>query len=61
MADPKGAMTAPDSATVNSENVIAVEMEDLMEKDQDELEWELQHDLEEVMAERRKRKLACFQ
>jgi hypothetical protein len=61
MADPKGSMTAPDSATVNSENVIAVEMEDLMEKDQDELEWELQHDLEEVMAERRKRKLACFQ
>jgi hypothetical protein len=36
-------------------------MEDLLEKDQKDLELELQREMEEVMAERRKKKLACFQ
>jgi hypothetical protein len=40
--------------------MIKVEMGDLSEKDQ-EIEWDLQHELEEVMVERRKKKLACFQ
>jgi hypothetical protein len=35
-------------------------MEDLSEKDRDELEQELQLVLEEVMAERRRKKLTCF-
>jgi hypothetical protein len=60
MADPKGMESVPDGAAISAENVISVEMEDLSEKDQDELERELQRELEEFMAERRK-KLACFQ
>jgi hypothetical protein len=60
MADPKGMESVPDGVAISAENVISVEMEDLSEKDQDELERELQRELEEFMAERRK-KLACFQ
>jgi uncharacterized alkaline shock family protein YloU len=61
MADPKGTKSTLDSAAINVGNVISVEMEDLSEKDQDELEQELQCELKEVMAERRRKKLACFQ
>jgi hypothetical protein len=59
-ADPKGTKAAPDDAGVNTENVISVEMEDLSEKDRDDLERELQRELK-VRAERRRKKLACFQ
>jgi hypothetical protein len=38
-----------------------VEMEDLSEKDWEEIEKELQREMEEVMAERMKKKLTCFQ
>jgi hypothetical protein len=61
MADPKGTKLAPDGATISAGNVISVEMEDLSEKDRDEMERELQRELEEFMAERRRKKLACFQ
>jgi hypothetical protein len=36
-------------------------MEDMLNKDRDELEQELQRELEEFMVERRKKKLLCFQ
>jgi hypothetical protein len=61
MADPKGAKSVPDGTPINVGNVIAVEMEDLLVKDWDELEQELQREMEEVMAEMRRKKLACFQ
>jgi hypothetical protein len=38
MADPKGTKLAPDGATISAGNVISVEMEDLSEKDRDEME-----------------------
>jgi hypothetical protein len=60
MADSKGAKSAPDGTAINGGNVIAIEMENFSEKDRDKLEWELQCKLEEVMAEQRKKKLACF-
>jgi hypothetical protein len=60
MADPKGAKSAPDGAAIQVANVISVEMDDLADKDWDEFERELQHELEEVMAERRKEKLTYF-
>jgi hypothetical protein len=61
VVDPKGMKVAPDGAMVNTENIIGVEMGDLSEKDRDEIERELQRKLEEVMVERRRKKLACFQ
>jgi hypothetical protein len=61
MADLMGVKAAPDGTAVNTENVIAVEMEDLTEKDRDDLEREMQRELKEVMAERRSKKLTCFQ
>jgi hypothetical protein len=60
MADPKGMKSALDGVGINTGNVNIMEMEDLLEKDRDELERELQCKLKEVMAERRK-KLTCFQ
>jgi hypothetical protein len=58
MTDPKGAkaLASADAAGVNTRNTINVAMEDLIEEDRKEIEREL----EEEMAERRKRKLACF-
>jgi hypothetical protein len=41
MADPKGTKLALDGATISAGNVISVEMEDLSEKDRDEIEREL--------------------
>jgi hypothetical protein len=59
MADPKGgkAITAADDIDVQAKNAINVAMEDLAEVDRREIEWEL----EEELAEIRRRKLACFQ
>jgi hypothetical protein len=59
MADPKGgkAITAADDIDVQAKNAINVAMEDLAEADRREIEWEL----EEELAEIRRRKLACFQ
>jgi hypothetical protein len=37
-----------------------VAMEDLSEKDRKDLKLELQHEMEEVMAERQRKKLARF-
>jgi hypothetical protein len=59
MADQRGTKSVPSNTDVNPEIMIDVVMEDLSEKDRDELERELQLVLEEVMAERRK-KLTCF-
>jgi hypothetical protein len=59
--DPKGAKAATDGTKLTTENVIGVAMEDLSEKDQEEIEHELQCELEEEMAEQRRKKLACFQ
>jgi hypothetical protein len=42
----------PGDTEVTTENVIGVGMEDLSDKDRDDLEWGLQRELEEVMAER---------
>jgi DNA topoisomerase VI subunit A len=61
LAYPIGAKVVPDGARINTANVIGVEMEDLLEKDRNDLELELQREIEEVMAEKRKRKLSCFQ
>jgi hypothetical protein len=61
MADLKGAKAAPDGVAINTANLISVEMEDLSERDWDELERELQSELEEIMVERWRQKLACFQ
>jgi pyruvate kinase len=60
MADLKGAKAAPDGAGVNLVNVISMEMADLSEKDRNDLELELQQELEEVMAKKRRHKLSCF-
>jgi hypothetical protein len=57
MGDPKGAKAASDGAKVTANNVISVVLEDLSEKDREEVEREL----EEEMAERHRKKLACFQ
>jgi activator of HSP90 ATPase len=59
MADLKGARTlaAADNAGVHTKNAINVAMEDLTEYDKKEVEREL----EEEMAELRRRKLACIQ
>jgi hypothetical protein len=61
MADLKAAKATGHATRVNPGNVIKVAMEDLFEKDRRDLELELQHKMEEVMAEWRKKKLACFQ
>jgi proteasome assembly chaperone (PAC2) family protein len=53
MTDPKGAKAVLDGAAVNSMNVIAVEMKDLMEKDRNKCEPEMQCDIEDVMAKKR--------
>jgi hypothetical protein len=61
VVDPKGmTKAAPYGAEVNNENIIRVEMGDLTKKDRKELELELQWEMEEVMSERRKKKLAYF-
>jgi hypothetical protein len=60
MADARGTKSVLSDTGVNIENVISVAMEDLFDKDRDELEREWQRELEEIMAERRKKKLACF-
>jgi hypothetical protein len=59
MTDPKGSKGAPsaDGAGVQAKNTILVAMEDLIEADRKELEREL----EEEMAQRHQKKLACFQ
>jgi hypothetical protein len=59
MADPKGvkATTPADGVGVDACNMISVAMEDLTEEDRRAMECEL----EEEMAERRCKKLACFQ
>jgi L-ascorbate metabolism protein UlaG (beta-lactamase superfamily) len=41
VVDPKGAKAAMDSAGVNTDNIIGVEMGDLSEKDREEVECEL--------------------
>jgi hypothetical protein len=55
MTDPKGSEAMPmmDGVDVKAKNAIMVAMEDLSESDQKKLEDE--------MAKRRQRKLACFQ
>jgi hypothetical protein len=60
MADPKATRVAGDCSGVNPRNIIEVVMDDLLEKDQKDLELELQREMEEVMAERQKKKLTCF-
>jgi hypothetical protein len=61
VVDPKGTTkSVPSGMEVNDENIIGVEIGDLTEKDRKELELELQREMEEVMAERRKKKLVCF-
>jgi Flp pilus assembly secretin CpaC len=60
MADPKAMKLTGDSSRVNQGNTIKVAMEDLSETDQKDLELKLQHELEEVTEERRKKKLTCF-
>jgi hypothetical protein len=59
MADPKGSKPSRtvDGTGVHVKNAINVAMEDLAEEDRKEVEREL----EEEMAEIRRRKLACFQ
>jgi hypothetical protein len=59
MADPKAA--AADKLGLDAGNVIEVGMDYLSEKDRREMELELQHEMEEVMAEKRKKKLSCLQ
>jgi hypothetical protein len=54
------AMVEPKGAKVTADNVVGVEMEDLSENDREEIEKELQREMEEVMVERRKKKLTCF-
>jgi hypothetical protein len=61
MAEARGTKSVPGDTGVTTENVICVGMEDLSDEDRDALEWELQSELEEVIVERRKKKLACFQ
>jgi hypothetical protein len=61
MVDLKGTKAATDGTKVTTENVIGAAMEDLSEKNRGEVEHEQQHELEEEMAERRRKKLACFQ
>jgi hypothetical protein len=61
MFDPKMTKAMGDGAGINPGNVIEVAMGDLSEKDQNDLELKLQRKMEGVMAERRKKKLACFQ
>jgi hypothetical protein len=61
MGDPKGTKTVPDGVGINVYNVIRVEMEDLSERDENDLELEVQWEMEEVMAKRKRQKLACFQ
>jgi hypothetical protein len=56
MADPKESKATADSTRVQARNTITVAMEDLAEADSKEMEKEL----EEEMAKRRQRKLACF-
>jgi hypothetical protein len=60
MADQWGTKLVPGDIEINSENVIGVAMQDLSDKDCDELEQELQREQEEVMAEHRRNKLASF-
>jgi pyruvoyl-dependent arginine decarboxylase (PvlArgDC) len=61
MGNPKGARAASNGAKVTNDNVIGVVMEDLSEKDWEEVKHELQRELKEEMAERRRKKLAYFQ
>jgi hypothetical protein len=61
MSDPKATKAMSDNSGVNPSNVIEVVIGDLLEKDQRDLELELQRKMEEEMAERQNKKLACFQ
>jgi hypothetical protein len=61
MAELKGTKAAPDDTGINTENVIEVGMEDLSEKDRNDLDLELQRELEEVMVEKQREKVSCFQ
>jgi hypothetical protein len=60
MVNPKGTKAATDSTNVTTDNVIGVSMEDLWKKDQEEVKHELQHGLEEEMAEQRRRSWRAF-
>jgi hypothetical protein len=60
MVDLKGTKTVPDCTGVDPANVIGVEMVDLSEKDRNDLELDLQRELEEVMAEKRRQKLGVL-
>jgi hypothetical protein len=59
MGDPKVTKAMGDSSGLNPSNVVEVVMGDLSEKDQRDLE--LQHEMEEEVAERQKKKLTYFQ
>jgi hypothetical protein len=61
VVDPKGTNVATNSARVNTDNIIGVEMGGRSEKDWEKVERKLQRELEEVMVERKRKKLACFQ
>jgi hypothetical protein len=61
VVDPNGMKVVSESAGVRADNIIGVEMGDLSEKDREEIERELQWEHEEVMVERTRKKLACFQ
>jgi hypothetical protein len=61
MSDPKATKAMSDNSGVNLSNVVEVVIGDLLEKDQWDLELELQCKMEEEMAERQNKKLACFQ
>jgi hypothetical protein len=60
MAVPKATKAMGDGTGVNPGNVTEVAMEDLSEKDRKDLKLELQCEMEEVMAERWKKKLTYF-
>jgi hypothetical protein len=60
MIDPRGTKQVSSEAEINAENVVSMAMEDLLGKDQNGLERELQRELKEVMVEWRQKKLACL-
>jgi hypothetical protein len=51
MANARGTKSIPGDTGVTTKNMISVGIEDLPDKDRDDLEQELQRELEEVMAE----------
>jgi hypothetical protein len=60
MIDPRGTKQVSSEAEINAENVVSMAMEDLLGKDRNGLERELQRELKEVMVEWRQKKLACL-